>query len=228
MSTRSEDEAVGELEREIERSCANNSRLYRHFETAATLAEVVKFLHWDGVQPAYNQFLRGWLEKTPKPLVPALMTQIREEEEQEHSRLFVEMLAFLAKLAPGEQRFDLTRLDTLNYTFSRQCVEERAFGFFLGSFLATEMMAAKRYTQLLAGFRRLGVDERGLTFIHLHCGGEVKHTLEAKRDLILPLLRHEPAARAAIAEGVKDRLQRSGAYLKWYEDTQITSLGSPH
>ena len=104
----------------------------------------------------------------------------------------------------------------LNYTFSPECVAKESFEFFCGGFLATEIMSARRCEQLYSGLRRAGVPQEALTYLSLHAKGDIKHSEQVCMELIEPTLRAGGSARE-MERGLKDRLERSERYLRWYE-----------
>jgi hypothetical protein len=207
---------IDALDRRVVESDAGNHSLYQHLEQNASLADVTIFMNWDGEQPPFNRYLRNWLRKSPPCILDALTDHIREEEEEHHAELFKEMLAHLNSLTPVQVQFDARVLDALNYTFSARCAEDHEVAFFVGGFLATEIMSARRCAQIRMALVRLGVDPGKFAYLRLHADNDIRHGQEVKERFVLPLLESDPGAYDAVCEGVDDRLRRSAAYLSWY------------
>jgi hypothetical protein len=205
----------------IERSYANNSSAYSFFASEASLEQIVSFLHWDADQPAFNIYLRQWLEKCPKEILPGLEEHIAEEEDQEHSRLFMDMFNVLKDKVQIESNVNNDITHKLNYTFSKECAQNESFDFFLGSFLATEYMSAKRCKQLFDGLLRLGVDRKELEYLEIHFTADADHYQEVINEMIIPCYNNNNANHDEILNGIHDRLNRSAEFLKWYEDNFI-------
>jgi len=207
-------------------SYAHNSRLYSHLSEKADLASIVEFLCWDAVQPPFNEYLRLWLPKAPDDLREKLMEHIDVEERERHSLLFRQMHEYLLKIEPVRTTIDKKRLANLNYTFSGECANERDFGFFLGGFYATEIMSAKRCELLMQGLIRLGIGETFLEYLRIHAIADISHHLEILDLMIIPYLCEKPHEELSIWAGVRDRLERSAEYLKWYEKNILGLIGS--
>jgi len=208
---------IDQLDRQVRESDANNSSVYAFLEKRADLETLAIFMNWDGEQPAFNVYLKRWLDKVPSCVKAALADHIREEEEEEHARLFCQMLDHLNETVEPHVQLDQRVLRELNYTFSKRCADEHDAAFFAGGFLATEIMSAKRCAQVLAGLRRLGVDSSELRYLHLHSEGDIRHVEEVKDRFVRPMLENDPQSIHSIRRGVQDRLDRSNAYLSWYE-----------
>lgn len=215
---------VESLDLRIESSSAHQSRLYARLASEARLAEIVSFLIWDAEQPPYNVFLRRWLPKAPAGLLKPLEDHIALEERERHSELFNRMMDGLLRVCRPAVSLDRERLRRLNYTFSRECADRESFGFFVGGFLATEKMAAKRCRQLHAGLRRAGVAS-GLEYLTAHMEADDDHARQARELFAAPLLELDPSAGRDIERGLADRLERSGEFLSWYEDRFLPPLG---
>lgn len=211
-----------ELSEQVEAAYAHNSLLYTYLEKQASLQEIVTFLHWDGLQPAFKHYIERWLVKTPEFLLDELKHHIAEEEG--HSELFSKMMSNLLGKVDIDLVVDEERLKTLNYTFSPECVIEQDFGFFCGGFYATERMAGKRYDQLIAGLQRFQIARADIEFMVLHSACESIHSMKALEDLVLPLIAHNQQHYSAVVAGINDRLNRSGTYLKWYETNKLRIL----
>lgn len=209
--------ALHRLETQILRSYAHNSLLYSALEHIADLETITHFMRWDGAQPPFFQYLQQWLPTTPECIRPELQRHIAVEVDERHSELFKAMLAHLDSLVATPTHFDERRLAELNYTFSSQCASERDIGFFLGGFWATEIMSARRCAQIYRGLRRLGIDDRPLTYFRIHFECDEAHGEEVRERLIAPVLVDHPLLVESIEQGVHDRLVRSSAYLMWYE-----------
>lgn len=209
------------LARAVSDSYAHNSALYGRLASASGLEDIFAFLRWDARQPAFNVFLRHWLSACPAPVRGELLAHIAEEEEQGHSALFATMMADLARRLgdPPEPAVDEEVLARLNYTFSAECARERPFGFFLGGFFATEVMSAKRCSQLLDGLRRCGV-RPDPDYLTLHVRVDQNHAARVLDLMVAPYLASggdfEP-----VRAGARDRLERSEAYLRYYERRQL-------
>lgn len=210
-------DALQRLEEQIVRSYAHNSLLYTALEQVADLETITNFLRWDAQQPAFSVYLRHWVDKVPACIRQELIDHIGIEENERHSALFREMLAYLETRAPGQPTFDQDQLHELNYTFSAECAQEQDAGFFLGSFWATEIMSAKRCGQLYGGLRRHGVPDSELTYMHIHFEVDAAHGDEVREHFIKPALRRTPELLSSIRRGVQDRLLRSTEFLMWYE-----------
>ena len=198
-------------------SYAHNSRLYAFMAADATHLQIAEFMTWDAAQPPFSEYLGRWLPRLSPTLAPALEHHIEEEAEGDHAGLFRRMhRELLGEL--GEPTFELehARLDRLNYLFSAACAAERSVGFFLGGFLATELMSAKRCAQIGAGLRRVG-SKVDLTYFDLHAEADAHHWLEVGTHLIEPGLAAGDIVFEDVQAGVTQRLESSGAYLKWYE-----------
>lgn len=208
-----------QLELNIHASYANNSAIYQYLGSTASLQEIVSFLEWDAAQPSFNIFLRQWIEKCPPYLLKPLMTHIEEEESQEHSKLFQFMLQHLRSQTSNNNKPSINYevLDTLNYTFSQQCAEKKSFSFFLGSFWATEIMSAKRCSQLYEQLKKLGIQKDKMLYLDIHTNIDTSHGDQIKNEFILPHLQRNPNFLDEIVAGIDDRTTRSGTYLKWYE-----------
>ncbi len=110
-------------------------------------------------------------------------------------------------------------------------MREQDHAFFAGSFLATEIMSAKRCGQILAGLARLGFASDGRphggaparerTYLEIHAFGDAEHARQVLRDFVAPVLAREPSRRASLFHGVEDRLRRSASYLRWYERERL-------
>ena len=209
------------LEATIENSYAYNSRLYDACESTASLETVTRFLYWDYVQPPFNLFLRKWTSKASGITAIALEAHIRIEEEEEHARLFTEAMDYLAQRVPAPADIDYQRLEVLNYTFSDQCAEEQGIGFFIGSFFATEMMSAKRNSQMLAGLTRLGIPEDKLIYFRLHSKVDAAHGREVWDQFIVQSIQDGATTMEQVEAGLLDRITRSGDYLRWYESRYL-------
>jgi len=211
------------LLKKIEESYAHQSYTYTYFENSATIDEITTFLQWDAAQPAFNIFLRRWINKCPSKILPSLMKHIDEEESEKHSDLFHEMFKYLLSISPTTIDLDQSIISTLNYTFSEESERERSFSFFLGSFYATEYMSAKRCLQLYQGLIRLGVPTDKLIYLSTHFTSDASHHKEVLQEMILPFLEFSEGEETTIIEGVSDRLQRSSNFLKWYEQKYISN-----
>lgn len=206
----------------VERSYAHNSALYRYLGKYGNGSEILEFLRWDAEQPPFFEFLQRWLPKCPESILPALHESIAEEVEDDHSGLYRQMMTGLEKrFSRGATTLDHAVLARLNYTFSGDCARERSFGFFCGSFYATEIMSAKRCEQLLQGLLRLDVPLSELEYLRIHVEGDQRHFVDVRDKFLQPLLATQPTTAAEIAAGVRDRLERSGSYLRWYESRYL-------
>jgi len=219
--------ALDRLTLQIELSYANTSLLYTTLARAADLRTIVHFLRWDAHQPAFTVYLRRWLDRMPSSLLPSLSAHLAEEEDEDHAGLFRSMVDALDARVPDRTEFDQEQLDSVNYTFSAECAEEQDSGFFLGSFFATEIMSARRCLQLWQGLRRVGVEEKDLTYLKIHFEADEDHGREVRERLIKPLLVEQPEALASVQRGVHDRLARSAAYLRWYESERLPFQEGP-
>lgn len=211
-----------ELLATVENAYANNSLLYRHLETEASLEQIISYLYWDSLQPTFKDYIARWLDKSPASLKKELLLHI--EEEKDHSRLFNEMMDHLMSKVDINTQVDEQRLETLNYTFSPLCVDEQSFGFFCGGFFATELMAGKRYEQLIHGLDRFGIGKDEIEFIVIHSQCESVHSMQALDDLVLPYIELASGHKQQVVDGINDRLTRSENYLRWYEDCQLKKI----
>lgn len=202
----------------IDKCYAHDSRLYRYFEKDAPLEQILEFLNADAQQPPFFQYLKRWMPKTPAYIKAPLLKHIQEEEEGLHAKLLHDLMKYFGASYDFPKRIFKNKLRELNYTFSSKCVQEKSFDFFLGSFLATEYMSAKRYKQLLNAFERLNIPQDQLHFIKIHAGIDDQHSMEVKNDLIRPHLLKDDNSYSLIEEGLIDRIARSEKYLRWYEN----------
>ena len=203
----------------VEQSYANNSQLYRFMADSASLEQMVTYLYWDSQQPVFRDYIARWLPKASGPLREQLELHI--EEEQDHAQLFSRMMEGLLGRVSIDRSLDTERLAVLNYTFSPQCAENENFGFFCGGFFATELMASKRYDQLIAGFDRLDIPRGEIEFIVIHSDCEPAHSMQALDDLLMPLIAESGNNLEQVEAGIEDRLQRSATFIKWYEKTKL-------
>ncbi len=206
----------------VESSYAHNSQLYRYLETQATLKEIVTFLYWDSMQPAFRDYIERWLAKTPDFLLPEIKHHIAEE--RGHSELFKTMMINLMETVDIDTAVDHEKLKALNYTFTPECVSEKEFGFFCGGFFATERMAGKRYDQLIEGLQRFQIPKSDIEFMVLHSACESVHSMKALDDLVLPLIASNERHYSSVLDGINDRLKRSEIYLKWYEKNKLNII----
>jgi hypothetical protein len=206
---------------QIEKSYANNSLLYSYLEERASLEAITSFLLWDAAQPAFADYLSHWLDLVPSAIGPVLADHIRVERDEQHSRLFRELVKHLTGCCEARPHVDDAILRTLNYTFSECCAREEDWGFFLGGFWATELMSAKRCAQLYRGLRRLAVEDGPLHYLKIHFEADAEHGMEVRTTMIHPALRAEPSAVVSVGRGVHDRLSRSGNYVRWYEANRL-------
>jgi hypothetical protein len=217
-------DALVRLESQIENSYANNSLIYQTLEKSADLETIAHFLRWDAEQPAFSVYLRHWLGKLPESIHQELVDHIAIEENERHSDLFKEMLAYVDERVPAKTSFEQDRLDRLNYTFSAECSREQNAGFFLGSFWATEIMSAKRCGQIYRGLRRNDVPDSALNYMHIHFEVDASHGDEVRDHFIKPVLQESPEIIPSIQRGVQDRLLRSAEYLMWYELARLPNI----
>ncbi|MGZ3773281.1 MAG: iron-containing redox enzyme family protein [Pseudobdellovibrionaceae bacterium] len=201
----------------VESSYAHNSLIYRTLAEKSDLQGLVQFLDWDNVQPVFFKYLEGWLPKTPDLIKKVLEDHIKVEVDEEHSRLFKEMLELLHQRVPSSTKINYEKLENLNYTFSEKAAQNESYGFFLGGFYATEVMSAKRSQNILDGLLRLGFEKTALPYLTIHCEADTHHSQEVLDLLIAPVLKKFPEIAAEIQRGLMDRLNRSGSYLLWYE-----------
>lgn len=209
----------------VNNSYAHNNPAYNHFAKAADLETITHFLQWDAVQPAFYIYLRRWVDLVPSYVRQCLDDHIHEEESEQHSKLFMDMLNHLNSVVTTNADVDHKRLHVLNYTFNEDCVKEKDFAFFLGGFFATEIMSAKRCSQILEGLKRNNVSKEHLVFMEIHAGVDSSHGDEVAELLLKPIMMKQPEYTQSIWEGVVDRLTRSGHYLQWYSRNQ---LNIPH
>jgi hypothetical protein len=210
-------EKILQLEARVHESYAHNSFLYEYLDKQAGLETITEFLAWDAEQPPFHLYLRHWLTKVPNFLLKPLTEHIEIEESEAHSALFKEMLDHLLTKHPCTLPLKANEvLSKLNYTFSEECANETDYGFFIGGFLATEIMSAKRCRQIYNGLKRHGVIENKLKYLTLHIESDAQHQVEA-REFAAMAIAEDSNIFNSLRRGVEDRLERSSAYLKWYE-----------
>jgi hypothetical protein len=79
-----------------------------------------------------------------------------------------------------------------------------------GALGAIEMTAPGRVTQVNDGLKRLGVSSATRTYFQLHATLDIKHSEAWNREVLVPLVKADPKAAVAIAQGALMRLA-SGA-----------------
>ncbi|HVT36952.1 MAG TPA: iron-containing redox enzyme family protein [Nevskiaceae bacterium] len=76
----------------------------------------------------------------------------------------------------------------------------------IGALGVIEMTAPGRVAQVNEGLRRLGLGGRERRYFQLHAGLDLKHSADWNREVIRPLVEHDPALARPIAEGALLRL----------------------
>jgi hypothetical protein len=209
---------VDELKQLVANHPGTDCRLYAYLRNKSTLAESVEYLEWLSQQGPYSEFLRRWDSRIPAYIHTPFFAHIAEEEGDDHAGLFRKMMTHLKSLQPIDVKIDQDQIAELNYTFSERCVKEQDYGFFLGSFFATETTSPKRIDNLLMGLLRLGVAREPLAFLDLHVGADAAHAVEIADLLIAPMLEREPELYTSVRKGILDRLDRAQRFLDWYAD----------
>jgi pyrroloquinoline quinone (PQQ) biosynthesis protein C len=82
----------------------------------------------------------------------------------------------------------------------------------LGSLGALEMMAPKRFSRLVAGYKRLGLSEKAQKYHSLHIIIDTRHGNGWFKNAILPIVRENPSAMIEIAKGAFYRINTSMDY----------------
>jgi len=213
--------SISTWEARIRESYAHNSRVYSSLAQEASLEEIVSFLCWDAHQPAFTQFLGHWIDRVPPSAKAGLCAHIVQEEDEAHADLFKVMLNGLLEKTPlPEIDFDVDVLKKLNYVFSEECSSEQDAGFFLGVFLATELMSQKRCQQILDGLRRCGNSD-DLEYLRVHAVADCEHFLEVYDEMIVTSVEAGEMNGESVDRGIDYRLESSGDYLKWYADRYL-------
>lgn len=210
-----------ELRSAVERSAANNTKLYDYLERSASLKEITHFLRWDAEEPHYYTFLQMWEPKCPESVKPYLVEHIDIEKNEQHSKHFQDMLAYLNSQVTDTTQIDRERLKVLNYPLSEECYKEQNFGYFLGFFYTTELMHAKRAGQLLHALRKLGIGDENLEYLIIHADADDNHSEEILHEMVEPLVSQNKEILFSIKQGIEDRLTRSANYLEWYYSNQL-------
>lgn len=88
----------------------------------------------------------------------------------------------------------------------------------LGCLGAVELVAPKRFSRLVKGFKRLGISEKGREYHTLHIQIDTRHGHGWVKNAIVPIIKDNPEARIEIVKGAFLRLNTSMDYCnKIYE-----------
>lgn len=205
----------------VRTSYANHSRIYAYIEARASLVDMLLFVNANAGQPAYDVFLRQWLELIPPVIQRPFREHLKIEVDEDHAGLARRLVAHATSLVSADRLdryFDPEKAQLIAYSFAPERTRDRDVGFFLGCFYASELLSATRARQLYRGFRRNGVADEQLTYLKIHSECDLHHGEEVGTDMILPVLAEQPALWTSILEGATDRLARACEHALWFED----------
>ena len=208
----------------IKHSYANNSLFYEHVRTQASIEEIVLFFRSSSGQSPFNIYIRQWMPLIPQSIRAPYEKHLEIEEVEDHAGMAKEMRENLYARVKNLPPLNTEMSDTLAYTFSAERVQDKSVGYFLGSFMTTEALSAKRSLQLFEGLRRNGIPENELRFLKIHLEADSHHSAEVAEEMILPALVENPSLALSVMDGVSDRLTRSTIHLNWYEKNFYKSL----
>jgi hypothetical protein len=86
----------------------------------------------------------------------------------------------------------------------------------IGALGIIELTAPGRAEQVNAGLKRLGVGGEARRYFAVHATLDVKHSVAWNREVIAPVIAHEPRAATAIAEGALMRLNAGARCFRRY------------
>ncbi|NML31729.1 iron-containing redox enzyme family protein [Paraburkholderia antibiotica] len=92
----------------------------------------------------------------------------------------------------------------------------------VGYFGVTEYLAPRRFKDLVAGWRRLGLPEEGIAYHDLHIRIDAIHGRAWLDNVIRPLVDHDPRVAREIALGALIRLNSSARYLDKLQSTLVS------
>lgn len=119
----------------------------------------------------------------------------------------------------GLERFCLEELRLANMYF-HAAFNRRLIPQAIGMMLATELMVPGRIERQIAGWRRVGLPDDSMVYLHLHTHIDVEHARGWRDEVVLPLLSSQPQLMGEVALGLRRRL----AYATDVCDRMLTLL----